>query len=113
MVNIPKQGFNWVEEAWLRAFWENLVQTLQVWFMWIWNYIVHPVYDFMIFLTGKIGEALGIQQWPDITPLLDHLAGANLWLPVSEGFIMLTTYFTLAGTVIFVRWVIKFIPTIG
>ncbi|QDU58332.1 hypothetical protein Pan181_45660 [Aeoliella mucimassa] len=82
-------------------------------FGWVWNWVWAYMQPAWQWVRDMLDALLQYLHFPDTTQFLDLYAGANLWLPLDEFFQILGAYSIFWVSVVFVRYVIKFIPTIG
>lgn len=99
--------------AWMRGMIVAFFEMLQAFMLWIWELVTWPIRTYLDYLLDTFAAAWNALEMPDISPIVNAVATANLWFPVYEGFVLFQAYLVIAGLTVTVRWVIKFIPFIG
>lgn len=82
-----------------------MLEALKDWVYWFWG-LLWGVVEWLLYQIG-IPEL----EIPEIPPVvMTYVSAANMWLPLRESWVFLTTYVTLRLAVIPIKWLLKAIP---
>ena len=91
---------------------ESVFQAVKDAIMWVFQQII----DFFVYLVD-ITLNLIVALFPSFNAPLDALlaimTNVNFILPIGYGMTLFFAYYSIKPTMIIIRWVLKFIPTIG